>query len=204
MLPGKRFGIKKLHFLRFRYDRSTQRESREWQVFSLTKLLDLDSLRFPYVESSGEKYCRRYSSLQVLRDMERSLESGSISVDDLYRRPMIRMQRSRFANEAYRDNTYLCLTMAQPLTLQPDILVSVTIGFVIDDHFKNTVQFWDDTTNIEPHGPRAIEVGHTCQRCPLSHAQCSDRAAEAVIFREEERNKEMAQLMSETERELLA
>lgn len=204
MLPGKRFGIKKLHFLRFRYDRSTQRESREWQVFSLTKLLDLDSLRFPYVESSGEKYCRRYSSLQVLRDMERSLESGSISVDDLYRRPMIRMQRSRFANEAYHDNTYLCLTMAQPLTLQPDILVSVTIGFVIDDHFKNTVQFWGDTTNIEPHGPRAIEVGHTCQRCPLSHAQCSDRAAEAVIFREEERNKEMAQLMSETERELLA
>jgi hypothetical protein len=117
---------------------------------------------------------------------------------------MIRMQRSRFANEAYRDNTYLCLTMAQPLTLQPDILVSVTIGFVLDDHFKSTVQFWDDTTHIEPGGPHAIEVGHTCQRCPLTHAQCADRAAEAVIFREEERNKEMAQLMSETERELLA
>ncbi len=117
---------------------------------------------------------------------------------------MIRMQRSRFANEAYRDNTYLCLTMAQPVALQPDILVSVTVGFVIDDHFKRAVQFWDDTANTEPRGPHAIEVGHTCQRCPLTHDQCSDRAAEAVIFREEERNKEMAQLMSETERELLA
>ncbi len=204
MLPGKRFGIKKLHFLRFRYDRSTHRETREWQVFSLTKLLDLDSLRFPYVESSGEKYCRRYSSLQVLRDMERALDNGSTTEDELYRRPMIRMQRSRFANEAYRDNTYLCLTMAQPMALQPDILVSVTVGFVIDDHFKRAVQFWDDTAHIEPRGPQAIEVGHTCQRCPLSHEQCPDRAAEAVIFREEERNKEMAKLMSETERELLA
>ncbi|ETW93527.1 MAG: hypothetical protein ETSY1_38840 [Candidatus Entotheonella factor] len=206
ILPGKRFGIKKLHFLRFRYDRYMQREPREWQVFNLTKLLDLDSLRFPYVESSGEKYCRRYSSLQVLRDMANALENGSIRGEDLYRRPLVRMQRSRFANEAYRDNTYLCLTMAQPLTLQPDILVSVTIGFVIDEHFKRTVQFWDDTANIEPHGPHgpnAIELGHTCQRCPLSHDQCADRAAEAVIFREEERNKEMAQLMSATERELL-
>ncbi len=204
ILPGKRFGIKKLHFLRFQHHRSVQREPRDWQVFSLTKLLDLDSLRFPYVESSSEKYCRRYNAIQALREMRHALEDGSITENQLYDRPMIRVQRSRFANAAYRDNTYLSMTMARPLTLQPDILLSVTIGFVVDDHFKTTVQFWDDNTNIEPQGHDVVEVGHTCQRCPLDQAQCSDRAAEAVIFRHEERNKEMAQLMSETEGQLLS
>ncbi|MCZ6875691.1 MAG: ImmA/IrrE family metallo-endopeptidase, partial [bacterium] len=204
ILPGKRFDIKKLHFLRFQYDRSNPHESLQWQVFSLTKLLDLDSLRFPYVESSSEKYCRRYNAIQALRDMRQALEDGSINENALYERPMIRVQRSRFVNEAYRDNTYLCITMARPLTLQPDILLSVTVGFVVDDHFKNTVRFWDDPTNIEPQGNDVIEVGHTCQRCPLGAAQCTDRAAEAVIFREEERNKEMTQLLSEAEHDLLS
>ncbi len=204
ILPGKRFGIKKLHFLRFQHNRSIPPEPPEWRVFYLTKLLDLDSLRFPYVESSSEKYCRRYNAIQALRDMRRALDDGTVSEEDLYTRPMIRVQRSRFANEAYRDHTYLSITMARPLTLQPDILLSVTVGFVIDEHFKNTVRFWNDTTNIEPHGTEVIEVGHTCQRCPLDQTQCPDRAAEAIIFREEERNKEMAQLLSETERELLA
>lgn len=203
ILPGKRFGIKKLHFLRFQHSRSTQPEPQEWQVFSLTKLLDLDSLRFPYVESSSEKYCRRYNAIQTLREMRHALENGNVTEEELYERPLIRVQRSRFANEPYRNNTYLSLTMAWPLTLQPDILQSVTIGFVVDEHFKCTVHFWNETANIEPRGNHVIEVGHTCQRCPLSHAKCTDRAAEAIIFREEERHKEMARLLSATEKELL-
>jgi transcriptional regulator with XRE-family HTH domain len=204
ILPGKRFGIKKLHFLRFEHDRSHQHGPLEWYVFSLTKLLNLDSLRFPYVESSGEKYCRRYNAIHAIRDMRQALADGSLTEEALYDRPMIRAQRSRFANEAYRDNTYLCITMARPLTLQPDLLLSVSIGFVIDEHFKKTVRFWNDTTRVEPQANDVIEVGHTCQRCPLDATQCTDRAAEAVIFREEERNKEMTRLMSEAERELLA
>ena len=202
ILPGKRFGIKKLHFFRFQTSRSTQPSPPDWQVFKLTKFLDLDSLQFPYVESSSEKYCRRYNAIQILKDMRQALEAGTITEAELTQRPMIRVQRSRFANAAYRDNTYLSLTMARPLTLQPDILLSVTIGFVIDDHFKETVKFWEDTTTIEPRHNGVIEVGHTCQRCPLDQSQCSDRAAEAVIFRDEERNKEVARLIQDTEQAL--
>jgi XRE family transcriptional regulator, fatty acid utilization regulator len=204
ILPGKRFGIKKLHFLRFQYNRSMHQENQEWQVFSLTKLLNLSSLPFAYGESSGEKYCRRYNAIQALRQMRQALEAGRADEQAFYARPMIRAQRSRFVNEAYRDHTYLCLTMARPLELQPNILSSVTIGFVVDEHFKNTVRFWDDTVHIEPEHGGVIEVGHTCQRCPLSAAQCRDRAAEAVIFREEQRQKEMQRLLSEAEKEILS
>ena len=204
ILPGKRFGIKKLHFLRFQHRRTLPPEPRDWQVFSLTKLLNLNSLPFAYGESSSEKYCRRYNAVQALREMRQALETGRVKEHEFYRRPMIRVQRSRFVNEDYQDNTYLCVTMARPLELQPEILSSVTVGFVIDDDFKNTVRFWNDTTHIEPEGGDVIEVGHTCQRCPLSPEACADRAAEAVIFREEERRKEMARLMSETEANLLS
>jgi hypothetical protein len=58
--------------------------------------------------------------------------------------------------------------------------------------------------HIEPEHGEVIEVGHTCQRCPLSAAQCRDRAAEAVIFREEQRQKEMQRLLSEAEKEILS
>jgi XRE family transcriptional regulator, fatty acid utilization regulator len=204
ILPGKRFGIKKLHFLRFQHNRSIQQENQEWQVFSLTKLLNLSSLPFAYGESSGEKYCRRYNAIQALRQMRQALEAGRADEQAFYARPMIRAQRARFVNEAYRDHTYLCLTMARPLELQPNILSSVTIGFVVDEHFKNTVRFWDNTVYIEPEHGGVIEVGHTCQRCPLSAAQCRDRAAEAVIFREEQRQKEMQRLLSEAEKEILS
>jgi hypothetical protein len=38
----------------------------------------------------------------------------------------------------------------------------------------------------------------------LSAAECTDRAAEAVIFREEQRQKEMQRLLREAEQELLS
>ncbi len=204
ILPGKRFGIKKLHFLRFQHDRTVQQAPQDWRVFSLTKLLNLTSLPFPYGESSSEKYCRRYNAIQALREMRQALETGGVTEHEFYHRPMIRVQRSRFVNEAYRDQRYLCITMARPLELQPNLLSSVSVGFVIDDHFKHTVRFWNDTATIEPVGHDVVEVGHTCQRCPLSMAECADRAAEAVIFREEQRGKEMTRLLRETERNLLS
>ena len=204
ILPGKRFGIKRLHFLRFEHNCATPQGTPDWRVFHLSKLLNLASLPFPYGESSSEKYCRRYNAIQALREMRQALETGRVTASTLYARPMIRVQRARFVNEAYRDNIYLCITMARPLELQPNILSSVTIGFVVDQHLQDTVRFWDDTTHIAPIGQHVVEVGHTCQRCPLSAEACPDRAAEAVIFREEARQKEMQRLMSETAQALLS
>lgn len=204
ILPGKRFGIKRLHFLRFEHHRTPPEGAPDWRVFHLSKLLNLASLPFPYGESSSEKYCRRYNAIQALRDMRQDLDTGRVAAADLYARPMIRVQRARFVQETYRDTTYLCITMARPLELQPNILSSVTIGFVVDEHCKDTVRFWDDTTHIAPIGQDVVEVGHTCQRCPLSAEACTDRAAEAVIFRAEARQQEMQRLMSETARAVLA
>lgn len=204
ILPGKRFGIKRLHFLRFEHQRSTPQGEPDWRVFHLSKLLNLSSLPFAYGESSSEKYCRRYNAIQVLRDMRRDLDTGRVTEATLYARPMIRAQRARFINESYRDHLYLCITMARPLELQPHILSSVTIGFVVDEHLQDTVRFWNDTAHIAPLGEHVVDVGHTCQRCPLSAEACTDRAAEAVIFREEARQQEMQRLLHETERALFA
>jgi hypothetical protein len=93
------------------------------------------------------------------------------------------------------EKEFFCLTVARPLTLS-DVLVSVSLGFVIDDQFRKVVRFWNDSRNI----PVAY-VGSTCERCPLkrlprrgkkveisNREECSDwapGAADAHLYERE-------------------
>ena len=201
ILPGERFGIEKLHFLRFHHNR---REDKLIRVFSLTKFLNINSLNFPYVESSAEKYCRRYNAIRTLRELRNSLDKNEITESQLYDRPIIRTQRSQFVHGDNRDLTYLCITIARPLKLQPNILSSASIGFVVDDHFKKVVHFWNDIENIDPKGEEVEWVGHTCQRCPMTKQQCLDRAAEPVIFQQMKRNDEAMELRAKARHAILS
>jgi len=52
---------------------------------------------------------------------------------------------------------------------------------LLDDNFKQSVRFWQD-----PAVPR-VEVNLTCERCPLTPAECRERAAPPLLYRQGKR-----------------
>ena len=55
------------------------------------------------------------------------------------------------------------------------------ISRYLDDNFKQSVRFWQD-----PAVPR-VEVNLTCERCPLTTAECRERAAPPLVYRQAKR-----------------
>jgi hypothetical protein len=167
------------------------------------KYLNLrSSLPSHYVESGLEKYCRRWGAVNTLmslradepREGKEFLRTHGIHQlgDNLF----FSIQRSRF-HGAYieHDHESLCMTFAwrsrQGHYAEQDVFKSATLGCTIDERFKATVRFADDDKI------RRVEVGHTCNRCPLE--DCSVRAADSWILNGqrfiEERDRELNALL---------
>jgi hypothetical protein len=75
---------------------------------------------------------------------------------------------------------FLCIGVARPLSLSSGIQTSVIVGFRVDAELANTVHFANDPTIPK------LYIHETCERCPLTADQCSDRAAEPTILQAEE------------------
>ena len=163
-LIPKYFGLKLLHFLRFSNVSGSN-------TFHLTKHFNMSGVHIPTGIALNEHYCRRWLSVEILRELGRDQKRGNVAS------PIIGAQVSNFiANDAQ----FFCISIARPLTLTPDTNTSVTIGFLLNDEFKNTVRFWNDATI-----PRQA-LNETCERCGLTEAECSDRAAPPVIHRQQD------------------
>ena len=70
---------------------------------------------------------------------------------------------------------FFVIAMARPLALSDRRNSSVSLGFLMDDSFRERVRFWDD-----PAVSR-LDVNLTCERCRLAPRQCRDRAAPPVL-----------------------
>jgi XRE family transcriptional regulator, fatty acid utilization regulator len=192
ILPG-RFGLSKLHFLRFRTDLKKEENPKLYKhhLYLLDKYLNMSSLPIHYVESLREKHCRRWSSIRLLMEIKSGTVSEKNKIGDKY----YSIQRSHFRGEANGHRDSLCITLALPRTAEngSEGLVSITLGFLMDDHFKATVRFWDDD-NIPD-----VAVGHTCHRCGI--LECKERAAEPVIQKDvesaEQKDEAVAKLLKE-------
>jgi hypothetical protein len=169
--------LPQLHFLRLHSPAGSER-------YQLTKHLNMSQLPLPHGLGLQEHYCRRWLSVEVLRELVQRQQSGD------QRAPIVGVQRSRFLD---RDAEYFCISLARPLVLTPTTNTSVTIGFQVDEAFKKIVRFWDD-----PAIPHA-EINETCERCRLSEAACRERAAPATIYDREQhlatRNQALHQLV---------
>jgi hypothetical protein len=113
-----------------------------------------------------EHYCRRWAAVSLLRrldDHQRRAAKG----------PLLLAQRARFINS---ETEYFLLALARPLALTHGSSTSVTLGFPLDETFKQTARFWDD-----PAVPR-MEVNETCERCGLTPAECQERAAPPHVY----------------------
>ncbi|RMG93309.1 MAG: XRE family transcriptional regulator [Chloroflexi bacterium] len=155
------FGLR-LHFLRFHHVNDT---------FHLIKHLNMNQLLVPSGIGLHEHHCRRWLSVRLLQEIaNQPIEETHVGV-----------QISEFLESQER---FLCLGFARPLVLSPNVNSSVIVGFRVTPDLKQVVRFLDD-----PAIPHVI-IHETCERCPLTEAQCQVRAAEPTQLREAQIDRE--------------
>jgi hypothetical protein len=181
-LVPKLFALPEMFYLRFNNEAGSD-------VFRLTKELNMTKMRVPHGIGLNEHYCRRWLSVDLLKQLAAKQQRGE------HPGALVAAQRSHFIES---DAEFFVITLARPLALTAGTNSSISLGFLINDAFKNTVRFWND-----PAIPR-VEVNETCERCGLSEAQCRDRVAPPVIYRREKnqqtREKVLQQLMQEVKK----
>lgn len=178
LAPGE-FGLR-VHFLKF---------VDEDGAYRLVKQLNLSELPVPPGHGGGEHYCRRWLTTRLLREVgDRRSRPARAPVA-----PVVGIQLSRFADGA---DEFCCLGLAQPMPLRPDVNISLTLGFRVDDAFLAAVRFARD-----PAIPRSI-ISTTCERCPLDAAACADRVARPTVLRAAEARAAEARALAALETEL--
>jgi predicted transcriptional regulator len=132
-----------------------------------------------------EHYCRRWLSTRLLVEAATWRARRARHA----RRALVDAQRSRFPD----GKEFLCIGLAQPQPLRPEITTSLTIGFMADARLFDTVKFAGDRTIAE------AVISGTCERCPFEAAECADRAAPPVLHVESEaraeRDRELEKLI---------
>ena len=173
LLPA-RIGISRLYFMRFQNAIGSP-------DFKLTKVLNLSGVATPRGVGSREHYCRQWAALRLLREIgERGNPEGTGFT------PEIRGERVHFAPEGVE---FFVISAARPLFLQEGVNTCITLGFLMDDAFRERVKFWDDP------GILRRQVGLTCERCPMTSEECGVRAAPPTILQAEKlRRRRMAAL----------
>lgn len=165
VLP-RHFGIDHLFFLRI----AGEPEKNKYEI---TKELHLSQLHNPYANSLHEHYCRRWVSINSMKDI------AGLAAKKKYKHPIVEAQISQYWQT---HNRYLCISIAKPVSKDSKDMVSVTIGLLIDQKLSQTMPFVNDP-NI------AVRTVHTtCERCGIY--DCKERAvAPTEIIKEEKKKK---------------
>lgn len=162
-LVPKFFGMQEMFYLRFNNEIGSNE-------YTLTKELNMSRVVVPHAIGLNEHYCRRWLSIKLLQKlaaMPRRSMRDAIIAD---------AQHSHFLDG---DATFFVVTVARPLALTEETNSSISLGFLVNDHFKNTVRFWND-----PVIP-IVEVNETCERCSLPKSVCKERAVPPTIYRKQ-------------------
>lgn len=168
ILPGM-LGLNDLFFIRLQGDEKLNR-------FDMTKELHLNGRQSPYASERELHYCRRWVSVEILRQMRLS---GSLT-------PMAMAQISEYHDT---DNRYLVISMAKPGRHYTQSGVSVSIGLRITDDMQRIFRFAGDPNVVRK------TVGSTCETCALT--PCNSRAAAPEnIEKERELNRLMQELQA--------
>lgn len=157
------FGIQELFFLRFSNETGTDE-------FELTREMHLSGLHDPHMSMQHEHYCRRWISINILKELSVMLKNGT------YSKPLCRAQRSKYIGT---EKEYLILSFARPSIEGSSVNHSVSIGLLLTEQLKKKVRFWND-----PSVPIRM-VGETCERCPA--ADCSERTSDPMEFQKKQK-----------------
>lgn len=151
------FGIK-LHFLRYNLEAGTIKLIKQLHAEHLSAGLSLN-----------ENHCRRWLVLRYLKKLARDLDSG-------VRRGRNIIAGAQISNFIDQERRFLCLGIASRLTLNKAVTSSVAIGLQCDDTLERRVRFLRDKSLAR------LQVGTSCERCPMAEDECQDRVAPATIL----------------------
>ena len=165
ILP-KAYNIQNLFFLRFTHKSGSER-------FHLKKELHLSHQHSPRANETNEHYCRRWASLNVLRDISKSQKSHEFDI-----------QISNYAS----DNTkYLVLSSATKDPFRDNQYRSISIGLLINKQLERKIKFLEDPSI------KMQEVGVTCEQCAIMH--CKERKAEPIVLNQEDKNHKIEKIV---------
>jgi hypothetical protein len=141
--------LEQIFFLKFKY-------APGGEGFQLERELHLSELHSPHRVASFEDYCRRWMTIQQLKQAAGNKLANS----------NCRIQRSNFI----ADHTeYLCISLVRPRELTVEEWECYCLGIAIDERLSNKMKFLGDPAI------KTKEVGTCCQQCDI--AGCAERVA---------------------------
>jgi hypothetical protein len=167
ILP-KAFNIKNLFFLRFTHKVGSEK-------FQLNKELHLSHQHSPRANENNEHYCRRWVSLNVLKEISESKNSHEFDI--------------QISNYPGHDTKYLVLSSATKDPFKHNQYRSISIGLLMNKQLERKLKFLEDPTI------KKQEVGVTCERCAI--IDCKVRQAPAMILDKDDRNKKIEIIVEE-------
>ncbi|MEO1256033.1 MAG: ImmA/IrrE family metallo-endopeptidase, partial [Bacteroidota bacterium] len=152
LLP-KHFGIDNLFFIRL--------DGREGLIdYQITKELHLSELHRPYQNQLTEHLCHRWVSISSIKNLQ--AQNRPYFID------------AQISEYWQSENTYFCISIAQPNRFDNKNGSSVTIGLALNESLKGAFNFIKDTAL-----KRKI-VHTTCEQCGIT--DCDHRVAPPSII----------------------
>ena len=167
ILP-KTFNIQDLFFLRFTHRSGSEK-------FHLKKELHLSHQHSPRANETNEHYCRRWVSLNVLKDISKHKKEHEFDV-----------QISDYGSD---NSKYLVLSSATRDPFRDNQFRSISIGLLINKQLERKLNFLNDKSL------KVQKVGVTCERCSLK--DCNVRQAPALVLDKAIKNKNIETIVNE-------
>lgn len=179
LLP-RHFDVRDIFFIRFF-------AKPDLKKFLVTKEMHLSQLHDPHANQLDEHYCRRWISINLIRQLKAMQGTQDNSG------PIAGAQISQYVGTP---NAYLCLSVAQASMTHSAESYSFTIGLLVNDKLKRLFRFLDDPA------VKRKDVHTTCERCPIS--DCAARVFPPVFLQKEHhRNQTRSELAAIEEKKEL-
>jgi len=162
----KDFNLQNLFFLRFNYKKGTN-------DFRLTKELHLSHQHSPRANEVNEKYCRRWVSLEVLKDIEKEEKDHVFGM--------------QISNYPEYDMKYLVFSSATKDPFKENQYRSITIGLLMNKQLLQKLHFINDPKIATK------DVGVTCERCAI--ADCELRQSAPKVLEKMAKNQNTANVV---------
>ena len=156
-------GLSDLFFIRLQ-------SSSDLQEYRMTKELHLDRLHSPYANALNEHYCRRWVSVNIIKQARQEKNQPVL----------VQAQLSSYWNA---DDVYFCLSMARSKAQANGKFSSVTLGLLVNEQLREKFRFLSD-----PALPQRL-VHTTCERCGIT--DCEARARPPLILEEKSGDEEL-------------
>lgn len=147
------------------------------EQINITKELHIGRLHNPHASSKNLHYCRRWISIEILKDLE-AMAHG-------HKPGELSLVKAQISNYKESKDSYFIISVARSMYPISGYNTSVSIGILMNENFKKAVNFSIDENVIRK------EVSEACELCSIQ--DCKERAADPDILTQREKLKTINQ-----------